>query len=196
MCRPAACFNFSYCPSHVGIAGNERADRLANSLPLPLMPMPHLLWQHFISHQRQQANRVWALKASSPSYRGRQWIPVKRKRKTFVPCIGSAARKNFFPCLNDDDMQRMTCFTYAITNHAPTGEHSVKIFPDKPMNCIRCDDDVLQSCIHILTCCTYFSSFPNLTTLKRNREGAKALAEFLKNNSTAFSFEDMPDDVP
>ena len=191
-----ASFHFSYCPSHVGIEGNERADHLANSLPLPIAPMPRILRQHFISHQRQQANQAWALKASSPSYRGRQWIPVKCKHKTFIPRIGNAARKNFFSHVNDDDMQRMTRFTYAITNHAPTGEHSARIFPDKPTDCIRCGDDVLQSRTHILTCCTYLSSFPNLTTLKRDREGAKSLAGFIKNNNTAFSFEDMPDDVP
>jgi len=191
-----ATFHFSYCPSHVGIAGNEKADRLVNQAIRPDRALPRSLRQHFDSHQRLIANQTWSLKASSPSYRGRQWLAIKRKGKTFTPRIGSKPRCRFFITLADDDIQIMTRITRVMTNHAPTGEHSARLFPGRPTNCTRCGDDVLHSRAHILTCCTYLFSIPNLTYFKNHKHNDALLKKFIKNNVTAFSFDDLPDDIP
>ncbi|KAF8318630.1 hypothetical protein F5887DRAFT_1034495 [Amanita rubescens] len=63
--------HFSYCPSHVGIRGNDRADNIAKTGGEPRYTGSIVLREHYISKSRIDANAQWRLKASLPSYRGR-----------------------------------------------------------------------------------------------------------------------------
>jgi len=83
-----ATIHLCYCPSHVGIKGNETADRLAkshcqdNSVLL-------ITRQNFITRSKLNGSLAWQIKAQSSSYRGKQWLEIKRNKKRFKPKISS-----------------------------------------------------------------------------------------------------------
>ncbi len=126
----------TYCPSHAGIEGNERADDMA-SRTSPDARGPIVLKQHFTEEKRRIMNEKWRMRASTSEYRGRQWLAVRYNKKRYIPKIGSTIkRKRHFIKMADDDMETMARVTRGITNHAPTGEHNRRFFPEKPMDCI------------------------------------------------------------
>ena len=113
-----------------------------------------------------------------------------------MPKIGSTAKRKWhFIDMADDDMEMMARLTHGITNHAPTGEHNRRFFLEKPTDCPTCKPKVLHSREHILTCCRYVFSFPSMRFWKNNKNNDKMLKKIIKENSTIFSFEDLPPDV-
>jgi len=58
---------FAYCPSHIGIEGNERADNLA-SREQPAQVGPVILKQHFVEEMWRRMNNLWRIRASSLAY--------------------------------------------------------------------------------------------------------------------------------
>jgi len=186
----------TYCLSHVGVEGNERADNMA-SRTAPDARGPVMLKQHFIEEKRHIMNEKWRMRVSMSEYRGRQWLAVQYNKKRYILKIGSTVkRKRHFIEMADDDMEMMARMTCGITNHAPTGEHNRRFFPEKPMDCPSCEPRTLHSREHILTCCRYIFSFPSMRFWKNNKNNDKMLKKIIKENSTIFSFEDLPPDVP
>jgi len=185
----------TYCPSHTGIKGNSRADDMA-SRTSPTIKGPVILKQHFTEEKRRIMNEKWRVRASTSEYRGRQWLVVRYNKKCYIPKIGSTAkRKRHFIEMADDDMETMARITHGITNHAPTGECNRRFFPEKPTDCPSCEPRTLHSSEHILTCCRYIFSFPSMRFWKNNKNNDKMLKKIIKENSTIFSFEDLPPDV-
>ncbi|KAF8666919.1 hypothetical protein AX14_006419 [Amanita brunnescens Koide BX004] len=170
-----------FAPSHQGIDGNERADCLTKA-GLELCPTnpPLILRSHFISQQRVASELQWQERFRDQTYRGSQWLPIRRKKKRFKPSLVKDAR-NFFHNLAKGEASHLSRIAHAITNHAPTGEYRMRFFPGDPTDCPRCDRRALQTRAHILTECP-----------GRND---KALMGFLERNPSAFTFSDVPLDV-
>ncbi|KAF8703073.1 hypothetical protein AX14_014239 [Amanita brunnescens Koide BX004] len=170
-----------FAPSHEGIPGNERADGLTKA-GLGLCPTnpPTILRSHFIAIQKCQAEAEWQRLWRDVTYRGSQWLPIRRKKKTFKPSFAKPAR-NFFHNLAKGEPSHLSCLAHVLTNHAPTGEYRTRFFPDEPTACPRCDENALQTRHHILAECP-----GNNDTL---------LTGFLDRNPLAFTFSDVPLDV-
>ncbi len=188
-----ATIHLCYCPSHVGIKGNEIADQLAKS-HYKDSSILLITRQNFITRSKLDNSLAWQIKAQSSSYRGKQWLEIKCNKKRFKPKIGSKS-KTFFVDLIDNQMVDMSRLTRCITNHAPTGEFNARFFPNKSVTCNFCESKI-QTQAHILTECNYVSSFISLPHFLRHPNNDKMLKSFLKDNIYAFTFDDLPYDVP
>ncbi len=82
----------TYCPSHTGIEGNERADNMA-SRTLPDARGLAVLKQHFMEEKRHIMNEEWRRRVSTSKYRGMQWLAVWYNKKRYIPKIGSTAKR-------------------------------------------------------------------------------------------------------
>lgn len=49
----------SYCPSHIGVQDNQRADQVAKSDGEPELPGPHVHRQHYTPEKKLEATRQW-----------------------------------------------------------------------------------------------------------------------------------------
>ena len=186
---------FVWCPSHVGITGNEKADAAAKKGGDVEVTIG-ILRENFLIDAKRKATKWWRAKAKAPSYTGKDWIPLRRKGKIFRPAIGSTTKK-FFTDLVLNSMPDMARLTRALTNHAPTGEYRRRFFPDKPDHCHHCGEGTLHSRTHILTTCDkYQLRFSSLGNLKANKKNDGLFKAFLHKNPSAFTFEDLPPDPP
>ena len=90
-------FTFRYCPSHSGIEGNERADQLTKrgAAIAPVNP-PRILLSNFINDYTKRMTLHWCILFASRSFRGRQWLPIRHKKKIFKPAIHNKSTTNFF----------------------------------------------------------------------------------------------------
>ena len=137
----------------------------------------------------------WCLLWASPSYKGRQWLPIRRLKKVFKPAIGNKATKNFFFDLADNDIGVLSRMACALTNHAPTGEYRLRFHPTSANHCPACPQRVLTR-THILCHCPRYSSLSSsITNWSRDKQNTKSWKAFFSRNPTAFTFGDLPDDV-
>ena len=194
--HPKATLHVRFAPGHHGIEGNKCADATtkAGLGRCPMQP-PLILWSHFINDYKQEQSDAWTRLFKDHTYRGSQWLPVCRKKKTFKPSHAKEAR-NFFHNMAHGDPSRLSRISYAITNHAPTGEYQMRFFPDQPAHCPHCGETTLQSRRHVLCeCPRYVAKFSSLIDWGSQRHNDKALSGFLDKNPTAFSFRELPRDV-
>ena len=142
---PHRSLTIRFAPSHQGIDGNERADRLTKA-GLGLCPTnpPQILRSHFLSQHRCRAEHDWQQRWKDTTYRGSQWLPIRRKKKTFKPSFAKDAR-NFFHNMAKGEASHLSCIAHVLTNHAPTGEYRTRFFPDEPTACPHCDENTLQT---------------------------------------------------
>ena len=79
-------FSFYYCPSHSGIEGNERADRLTKvgTTIAPINP-PRILLSNFINDYTKRMTLHWRIMFNSPSFKGRQWMAIRPSHLVPVP---------------------------------------------------------------------------------------------------------------
>ncbi|KAF8675303.1 hypothetical protein AX14_005146, partial [Amanita brunnescens Koide BX004] len=89
--------SFAYCPSHVGIEGNERADKLTKTGAAmgPATPLK-ILRSNLINDFRRDMTKHWRLLSSSHTYKGSGWLPIRQKKRMFKPAIGNKTTKTFF----------------------------------------------------------------------------------------------------
>ena len=189
--------SFAYCPSHVGIEGNERADQLTKKGAAmgPTTPT-RMLRSNFINDFKRDMTTHWRVLSHSQMYKGQGWLPIRRKRRIFKPSIGSKATKNFFLSISGNDIETLSRMARAITGHAPTGEYRQRFHPDLPTYCKHCGPTTEHTRAHILTSCTsYVPLAPSITDWKRNRDNDKVWKSFFQTNPSAFSFSDLPEDV-
>ncbi|KAF8700601.1 hypothetical protein AX14_000647 [Amanita brunnescens Koide BX004] len=189
--------SFAYCPSHVGIEGNERADRLTKESAAlgPTIPI-RILRSNFLNEFKREMSRHWRILAKSQTYKGRGWLPIKRKRRLFKPDLKNKSCKRFFLALAGNDIETTSRMARALTNHAPTGEYRSRFHPDAPTHCKFCGPDTEHTRQHILfTCPTYAHLAPSLTDWRNDRHNDKAWKTFFQANASAFSFDDLPEDV-
>ncbi|KAF8691630.1 hypothetical protein AX14_002741 [Amanita brunnescens Koide BX004] len=193
-CRRALTIRF--IPSHEGIDGNERADQLtkAGLEQCPMNP-PLILRSHFISEHRRLAEHEWQQRWKDTTYRGSQWLPIRRKKKIYKPSFAKEAR-NFFHNMAKGEPNRLSRIAHALTNHAPTGEYRTRFFPDEPTACPHCDEATLQMRRHVLAECPwYVNSFSSMADWGKYRRNDVTLLGFLDKNPSAFTFMDTPLDV-
>ena len=121
---PICSFAVRFTPSHQGIVGNERADGLtkAGLRFCPTNP-PLILRSHFLSLHKRRAEHDWQQRWKDTTYRGSQWLPVRRNKKVFKPSFAKTSR-NFFHNAAKGESSRLSCIAHVLTNHAPTGEYS------------------------------------------------------------------------
>ena len=190
--------SFAYCPSHVGIEGNERADRLTKTGAAmgPTLPLK-ILRSNFLNDFKRDMTRHWRTLSNSQTYKGHNWLPIRRKRRMFKPRIGDKATKRFFISMSGNDIETISRMARAITRHAPTGEYRQRFHPDLPTHCKLCGSTaILHTRAHVLTCCpSYVSLAPSITDWKKDRQNDKSWKNFFQANPSAFSFGDLPEDV-
>ena len=185
-----------FVPSHKGVIGNERADQLtkAGLERCPTNP-PRILRSHFLSEQRHRAEHDWQRRWKDATYRGSQWLPIRRKKKVFKPSFAKHAR-NFFHNMAKGEPNHLSRIAHVLTNHAPTGEYRTRFFPGEATACPHCDEETLQTRRHILTECPwYVNNFPSMTDWGKYRQNDVTLIGFLDKNPSAFTFMDTPLDV-
>ena len=189
--------SFAYCPSHVGIAGNERADKLTKEGAAlgPAVPI-RILRSNFLGEFKRDMSRHWRIIAKSQTYKGRGWIPIKRKRSLFKPDVGNKSIKRFFLMLAANDIETTSCMARALTNHAPTGEYWCRFHPEMPSHCKFCGPDVEHTRMHVLFHCPMYAPLaPSFADWKKNRNNDKSWKVFFQDNPSAFTFGDLPEDV-
>ena len=194
--NPDTKLHICFAPGHSGIEGNERADALtkAGLEKCPTQPLP-ILRSHFVNNYKREQSDIWTRLFKDHTYRGSQWLPIRRKKKIFKPSSAKAAR-DFFHNMARGDASRLSRISYAMTNHAPTGEYRTRFFPGEPAHCPHCGETTLLSRRHILCeCPRYVAKFPSLADWGSQRHNDKSLLGFLDKNPTAFSFSELPRDV-
>ncbi|KAF8690086.1 hypothetical protein AX14_003125 [Amanita brunnescens Koide BX004] len=124
---------FRYCPSHSGIDGNERTDRLTKrgAAIAPITP-PRILLSNFVHDYTKCLTTHWRVLAASQSFRGQQWLPIRRRKKPFKPAIRNKATTNFFYNLSGNDIMTLSRMACTLTNHAPTGDYRRRFYPSVP----------------------------------------------------------------
>ena len=189
--------SFAFCPSHVGIEGNERADRLTKEGAAlgPATPIK-ILRSNFLSEFKRDMNRHWRFLARSQSYKGQGWMQIRHKRRLFKPDVGNKQAKRFFLTLSGNDIETTSRMARALTNHAPTGEYRCRFHPDSPTFCKHCGPATEHTRHHtFFSCPAYAPLASSLTDWKRNRHNDKAWKFFFQANPSAFTFGNLPEDV-
>ena len=189
--------SFAYCPSHVGIEGNECADKLTKQGAAlgPAIPI-RILRSNFISQFKREMTTHWCILATSQSYKGRSWMPIKRKRRTFKPDVVNKSCKNFFMALSGNDITTLSRMARTLTNHAPTGEYRRRFHPEQPTFCKTCGPETEHTRSHALFSCTKYEPLAvSFTDWKNDRHNDKAWKKFFQANPSALTFGDLLDDV-
>ncbi|KAF8658928.1 hypothetical protein AX14_007678 [Amanita brunnescens Koide BX004] len=189
--------SFAYCPSHVGIEGNERANRLTKQGTAlgPVVPV-RILQSNFVNEFKRDMNKHWCFLAKSQTYKGRSWLPIRRKRRLFKPDIVNKKNKTFFLTLLANDIETTSCMACALTNQAPMGEYRYRFHPESPTHCKHCGPNVEHTRQHILCSCPVYAPLAaSLTDWKRNRDNDKSWKKFFQDNPSALTFGDLLEDV-
>ena len=194
---PDSTITFAYCPSHVGITGNERADRLTKDGAAigPTIPL-RILRSNFINGFKRDMTKHWRILAKSQSYKGRNWFPIKRKRRNFKPDVVNKSCKRFFTTLSGNEIGSISRMARAVTNHAPTGEYRQRFHPTEPTYCKHCGPFSEHTRDHVFFSCPKYESLaPSFADWKNCRNNDKSWKKFFQANPSAFTFGDLPEDV-
>ncbi|KAF8675692.1 hypothetical protein AX14_005027 [Amanita brunnescens Koide BX004] len=192
-----ASISFAYCPSHEGIEGNERADKLTKhgAATGPTHPI-RILRSNFINEFKRDMSLHWRILAKSQTYKGRNWLPIRYKRRFFKPDLVNKARRRFFLTLSGNDIQTLSRMARTVTNHAPTGEYRERFHPELPTYCKFCGPSTEHSRAHVLFACPQYASLaPSFTDWKLSRTNDKSWKTFFQDNPSALTFGDLPEDV-
>ncbi|KAF8648444.1 hypothetical protein AX14_008800 [Amanita brunnescens Koide BX004] len=189
--------SFAFCPSHVGIEGNERADKLTKTGAAmgPVKPV-RILRSNVVNDFRRDMARHWRVLSASQMYKGNGWLPIRRKKRIFKPDIGNKQTKSFFITMSGNNIETISRMARAITGHALTGEYRQRFHPDLATHCAHCGPEILHTRQHILfDCPKYVSLAASMTDWKKDKSNDKSWKSFFQANTSAFSFGDLPDDV-
>ncbi|KAF8641612.1 hypothetical protein AX14_009867 [Amanita brunnescens Koide BX004] len=69
----------------------------------PITP-PRLLLSHFVNDFTKRMTIHWRILFASRSFKGQQWLPIRRQKKIFKPAIRNKASTNFFYDLSGNDI--------------------------------------------------------------------------------------------
>ena len=189
-------FTMRYCPSHSGIEGSERADRLTKlgAAIAPISP-PRILLSNFVNDFTKHMTTHWQTLFASRSFKGNQWLPLHRNKKVFKPAVKNKATTNFFHLLSANDIGTLSRMARAITNHAPIGEYRLRFHPDLDPICPACPQ-CLQTRTHVLFHCSrYVPLHSSATNWAHDRNNSKLWKDYFSCNPSAFMFGDLPDNV-
>ncbi|KAF5319459.1 hypothetical protein D9619_008774 [Psilocybe cf. subviscida] len=173
--------SISWCPSHSGVAGNERADELAKQAT-------QLAWSSPISTSRTNALRRSTL-ATQKEWT-REW-KCSEKQSWFA--IADRFQPSLKPTKRAKHLKnRREIFgrlVQARTGHAYTGEFRRRFFPGEPFRC-PCDNQTIETREHIIISCPRYEEHRDvlrkvspsiaLSEIFGTQEGIEALAKFLE----------------
>ena len=178
-------------PGHEGLVLNELADSLAG-LDTPCVN-PHTHDTTASCKRKFMARTVadWRLQAL-PLMQARR-IQLKVRRSPAMPQLWGAKGHQFID-LAENNIGLLGRFTRLISGHAPIGSYRRRFFPEQNTLCPI--NGSFQDLQHItVQCPKYSAKFPSFPHFLFSNKNAKKSIEFLKQNSTAVSFEDQPLDI-
>ena len=185
---------FRWVPSHLGFRVNELANAAADSPPHGPFPTPVHTSASWLRLNKGKVIVEWRLKWASFTANKRLILKSKKgsKKRILLPDPWDAKGKKFMSMAGN--ITTFSCFTWLISGHAPTGEYCQHFFPQEPRECTCFAWD--QTHQHLLTeCPKYISCFSSLMAFYTADNNTAAILKYLKNNPTAYMFEDEPIDV-
>ena len=88
----------------------------------------------------------------------------------------------------------LSCFIRLVSGHAPTGDYRARFFPDEPRGCTCFEPEQTRS--HLLVeCPKYHNKFSSMFSFNLANDNTSKVFKFLKDNPTAFTFDDKPIDI-
>ena len=172
----------------MGFHINELADSLADVSIIGPMPF-HTIASH-IRHNRSLAVTEW--RKEWQTFAGRKELILKKKRKPILPHAWDGNGKQFIKLAGD--IVTLSRFTRLVSGHAPTGDYRERFFPAEPRGCTCFQTEQTQS--HLLVeCPKYFKKFSSMISFHLANDNTAKIFKFLKDNPTAFTFEDEPIDI-
>ena len=174
----------AWCPGHVGVPRQEQVDTLAKS---SLRDNPPAFASASFLKQKAYTSMLeaWQSLMKSTKYSGHDFPRQRYLRKvasTHSRVLTQAGGQNSLAAR----------IARLLLNHGPTGEYRKKFFPFENTTCNWCRE--VQSRTHILFWCTHYQRPPDFTVAKylTNRNPLPGLIQFLRDNPSAFTFEDAP----
>ena len=187
---PDNAIEFQWMPSHIGFHINELADSLADE---PIIG-PRLPPVHNIA-SRIRLNRSLAVTEWRQEWRlfaGRKELVLKKKNKPILPHAWDGKGKQFIKLAGD--IVTLSRFTRLISGHAPTGDYRERFFPAEPRGCTCFHTEQTRS--HLLVeCPKYFNKFSSMLSFNLANDNTVKVFKFLRDNPTAFTFDDEPIDI-
>lgn len=196
--HPNLSISISWCPSHCGIQGNDRADDLAKKATQLERKTPYSVSRsNAIRRSKATILKLWRLEWKKKPPTGRFAI-ANRFPPSLRPTPHFRQLKN-----NRELFGRLT---QCRIGHNYSGEFRQTFLPnvEEPITC-PCDNETLQTREHILCECTKYNQHRDilreasptiaLPTILGTKEGIQALTEFLKK-SGAFTQTGDPKQPP
>ena len=178
-------------PGHSELELNELADSLAGQAFPCVHPLTHDTITSRKRHFMAQAVIDWRLQAL-PLMQARR-IQLKVRHSPAVPQLWGAKGRQFID-LAENNIGLLCRFSRLISGHVPIGSYRRRFFPQQNTLCPF--DGSFQDTQHItVQCPKYSAKFPSFPHFLFSNKNAKKSIEFLKQNSTAVSFEDQPLDI-
>jgi ribonuclease HI len=182
-----------WTPSHCGVEGNERADKLAKEATRPDRPI--VFNEPTISFHKAHSKRIMTKRWTQ------MWGTARDKLHLFRPAAAkppSLTPSHIFQALKDKK-EVFGRVTQALTGHGYIGEYYHRFGIDGVTHCE--DDECLQTRYHILAECSRYqqhrlslaavSENMSLQVLFSSKKGLRALAVFLEE-SGAFTKDGRP----
>ena len=187
---PTNNIEFQWMPSHLGFEINELADKAAEMTPIGPPPFPRHTLASRIRHNRSfliaEWWGVWA------PFAGTKAPKLKKKKKILLPNAWDGKGKQFISLAGD--MVTFSRFTRLVSGHAPTGEFQQCFFPHEPRGC-TCFEQFLSQSHLLMECPKYSFKFSSMFAFNVANNNTNKIFRFLKENPTAFTFDDEPIDI-
>jgi hypothetical protein len=113
------------------------------------------------------------------------------KGKRYRPGI-SRNRRRIFIDESNDNIHTLSRFTRLVSNHGPTGSYRLRFHPTKSPYCKYHEDKILSR-DHILFECNHYT-FDFFSFFSFSSDRISLIFQFLKDNPTAFTFEELVED--
>ena len=190
--------SISWCPSHCGIKGNDRADQLAKEATQRERQTPYSVSRsNAIRRSKSTVLKMWRLEWKKQPPSGNYAIANR-----FPPSLQPTPHFR----MHKDNRELFGRITQCRTGHSYTGEFRQRFLPtlEEPTTC-PCDNTTLQTREHLLRECPKYehhrevlrkiSNTITLPVILGTKEGIKALSSFLKK-SGAFTCTGTPRQPP